>query len=235
MAQREHRQRRWSGLTAAFGVTPSQTSATCTDQPCRKGNFVTVLWGTELLASWGGASSRALLGSPTVCEQLWLSWGRFGVKLLPVTHHNRVLAALPTEMQLDVSFIMEKKAVSVAVSMKEVTENRIDVDIFLCIHMCTWYLHISFNLGSLVSLTRPTLLQTSGVLNQTITVVFNLKLLYTYHIPLFWHNSKLKIRRQDGRRHLKCIASSASFSLQFFKSITLKVHRAANKLNGCLK
>lgn len=45
----------------------------------------------------GSASSRAVLGSPAVPEQLWLSWGRFGVKLLSVTPHNRVMAALPRD------------------------------------------------------------------------------------------------------------------------------------------
>lgn len=95
------------------------------------------------------------------------------MKLLPATHHNRVLAALPAGMQLGaetiiVSFIMVLSSLD-GCQHGGSHRNQDGMEIVLYMHMCTWYLHISFNLGDLVSLMRPTILQTSGVLNQTVT------------------------------------------------------------------
>lgn len=223
--------RREGGLIAAFGDSITHL---CHPhwQPRREGPFlckrlVTVLGGTELPRGEVPAAEHcwAALLSVSNCGS---HGGRSSVKLLPATHRKRVLTALPTEMQLGaetciVSFIMLLRSLNGCQhgGGHRNQETKIVIDIALYMHVCTWYLHISFNLGSLVSLMRPTLLQTSGVLNQTVTVFFNLKLLYTCHIPLFWHHSKLKIRRKDGSRYLQFITLSVSFSLGNFSKVSL--------------
>lgn len=70
-------QRRWSDC-CIWGLhhTPLPPARTASERgtlslqaPCDSA-------GRDRAASWGGASSRALLGSPAICEQLWLSGGK---------------------------------------------------------------------------------------------------------------------------------------------------------------
>jgi len=104
------------------------------------------------------------------------------------------------------------------------------MDIVLYVHVSTWYLHVSFNLGSLVS-KRLTALQMGCVLKQGSNHVLTLSSFTHISFPCSDTTAK---KKEEGKmevdiemHYLEC----SFFCVQFFTSMTVKVHRGDNKLN----